>query len=93
MMDMTDINNEIQESLGRSYSVLYDIDEDELLGGTFQSLSTSLNCGFASVIEERINYNYVAVLIMDVSSHIEQNDKVIDIDNKGKENFKRPWRS
>ncbi|KAD7479918.1 hypothetical protein E3N88_03054 [Mikania micrantha] len=32
MMDMMDISNEIQESLGRSYSVPDDIDEDELLG-------------------------------------------------------------
>ncbi|GJX96568.1 vacuolar protein sorting-associated protein 60.2-like protein [Tanacetum coccineum] len=32
MMDMTDISNEIQESLGRSYSVPDDIDEDDLLG-------------------------------------------------------------
>lgn len=32
MMDMMDISNEIQESLGRSYSVPDDIDEDELMG-------------------------------------------------------------
>ncbi|KAK9078706.1 hypothetical protein SSX86_002763 [Deinandra increscens subsp. villosa] len=32
MMDMMDISNEVQESLGRSYSVPDDIDEDELLG-------------------------------------------------------------
>ncbi|KAK1421179.1 hypothetical protein QVD17_23332 [Tagetes erecta] len=32
MMDMMDVSNEIQESLGRSYSVPDDIDEDELLG-------------------------------------------------------------
>lgn len=32
MIDMMDISNEIQESLGRSYSVPDDIDEDELLG-------------------------------------------------------------
>ncbi|GKD85967.1 cytochrome b561-related protein, partial [Tanacetum coccineum] len=32
MMDMMDINNELQESLDRSYSVSHDIDEDELLG-------------------------------------------------------------
>ena len=30
-----DISNEIQESLGRSYNVPDDIDEDELLGGIF----------------------------------------------------------
>ncbi|KAI3792133.1 hypothetical protein L2E82_06003 [Cichorium intybus] len=32
MMDMMDISNEIQESLGRSYSVPDDIDEDKLMG-------------------------------------------------------------
>ncbi|KAI3748493.1 hypothetical protein L6452_11599 [Arctium lappa] len=32
MMDMMDISNEIQESLGRSYSVPDDIDEDDLMG-------------------------------------------------------------
>lgn len=32
MMDLVDYSNEIQESLGRSYSVPDDIDEDELLG-------------------------------------------------------------
>ncbi|PKA51690.1 Vacuolar protein sorting-associated protein 32 like 2 [Apostasia shenzhenica] len=32
MMDMMDISNEIQESLGRSYNVPEDIDEEELMG-------------------------------------------------------------
>ncbi|KAG9146031.1 hypothetical protein Leryth_016589 [Lithospermum erythrorhizon] len=32
MMDLMDVSNEIQESLGRTYSVPDDIDEDELLG-------------------------------------------------------------
>ncbi|KAJ9685010.1 hypothetical protein PVL29_017153 [Vitis rotundifolia] len=32
MMDLMDISNEIQESLGRSYNVPDDIDEEELLG-------------------------------------------------------------
>jgi charged multivesicular body protein 5 len=32
MMDLMDVSNEIQESLGRSYSVPDDIDEDDLLG-------------------------------------------------------------
>ncbi|CAM6098626.1 unnamed protein product [Calypogeia fissa] len=32
MLDLVDYSNEIQESLGRSYSVPDDIDEDELLG-------------------------------------------------------------
>lgn len=30
-----DVSNEIQESLGRSYSVPDDIDEEELMGGKF----------------------------------------------------------
>lgn len=33
MMDLMDVSNEIQESLGRSYSVPDDIDEDDLMGG------------------------------------------------------------
>ncbi|XAR53537.1 hypothetical protein NMG60_11022131 [Bertholletia excelsa] len=32
MMDMMDVSNEIQESLGRSYNVPEDIDEEELMG-------------------------------------------------------------
>lgn len=32
MMDLMDMSNEIQESLGRSYSVPDDIDEDDLMG-------------------------------------------------------------
>lgn len=35
MMDLMDVSNEIQESLGRSYSVPDDIDEEELMGGKF----------------------------------------------------------
>lgn len=33
MMDLVDVSSEIQESLGRSYNVPDDIDEDELMGG------------------------------------------------------------
>jgi charged multivesicular body protein 5 len=33
MLDLMDVSNEIQESLGRSYNVPDDIDEDDLLGG------------------------------------------------------------
>lgn len=33
MMDLMDVSNEIQETLGRSYNVPDDIDEDELMGG------------------------------------------------------------
>lgn len=32
-MDLMDVSSEIQESLGRSYNLPEDIDEDELLGG------------------------------------------------------------
>ncbi|KAI7978891.1 Vacuolar protein sorting-associated protein 60.1 [Camellia lanceoleosa] len=33
MMDLMDVSSEIQESLGRSYSVPDDIDEEDLMGG------------------------------------------------------------
>ena len=32
MMDLMDVSNEIQETLGRSYNVPDDIDEDDLMG-------------------------------------------------------------
>ncbi|KAJ6317305.1 hypothetical protein OIU76_012943 [Salix suchowensis] len=32
MMDLMDVSSEIQETLGRSYSVPYDIDEEDLMG-------------------------------------------------------------
>ena len=35
MMDLMDESSEIQETLGRSYNVPDDIDEDDLLGGKF----------------------------------------------------------
>lgn len=35
MMDLMDVSSEIQESLGRSYNVPDDIDEDDLMGGQF----------------------------------------------------------
>ena len=34
MQDLMDVNNEIQEVLGRSYTVPGDIDEDDLNAGT-----------------------------------------------------------
>ena len=37
MMDLMDVSNEIQETLGRSYNVPDDIDEDELMGGKLWS--------------------------------------------------------
>lgn len=33
MMELMDVSTEIQESLGRSYNVPDDIDEEELMGG------------------------------------------------------------
>ena len=33
MTDLMDVSNEIQETLGRSYNVPDDIDEEELMGG------------------------------------------------------------
>ena len=33
MMDLVDYSSEIQETLGRSYSVPDDLDEEELMGG------------------------------------------------------------
>lgn len=40
MMDLMDMSNEIQESLGRSYNVPDDIDEDDLMGGRLLSFTT-----------------------------------------------------
>lgn len=36
MMDLMDVSSEIQETLGRSYNVPDDIDEEELMGGKFR---------------------------------------------------------
>lgn len=33
MTDLMDVSNEIQETLGRSYGVPDDVDEEELMGG------------------------------------------------------------
>lgn len=33
MLDLVDVSNEIQETLGRSYNVPEDIDEEDLMGG------------------------------------------------------------
>lgn len=44
-MDLMDVSNEIQESLGRSYNVPDDIDEDDLMGGKIHSVPQVLsNC-------------------------------------------------
>lgn len=42
MMDLMDVSNEIQETLGRSYNVPDDIDEDELLGGKITAFKCSI---------------------------------------------------
>ena len=39
MMDLMDVSSEIQESLGRSYNVPDDIDEDDLMGGMLKLYS------------------------------------------------------
>lgn len=41
MMDLMDVSTEIQESLGRSYNVPDDIDEEELMGGKTGKLFTT----------------------------------------------------
>jgi charged multivesicular body protein 5 len=33
MTDLMDVSNEIQETLGRSYNIPDDVDEEELMGG------------------------------------------------------------
>lgn len=33
MTDLLDVSNEIQETLGRSYNIPDDVDEEELMGG------------------------------------------------------------
>ena len=43
MMDLMDVSNEIQETLGRSYNVPDDIDEDELLGGKITAFQLSVD--------------------------------------------------
>jgi hypothetical protein len=44
MMDLVDYSSEIQETLGRSYGVPDDLDEEELMGGitSYFLLSRSL---------------------------------------------------
>lgn len=46
MMDLMDISTEIQESLGRSYSVPDDIDEEELMGGMTFLYNFLVICSF-----------------------------------------------
>ncbi len=45
MMDLVDYSSEIQETLGRSYNVPDDLDEEELMGGesSFSTSSSALN--------------------------------------------------
>ncbi|RRT54273.1 hypothetical protein B296_00049288 [Ensete ventricosum] len=48
MLDMMDISTEIQESLGRSYNVPDDIDEEELLGGMLDALEADMGAEIES---------------------------------------------
>ena len=42
MMDLMDTSNEIQETLGRSYNLPDDIDEDDLMGGRLLDITLML---------------------------------------------------
>jgi hypothetical protein len=46
MMDLVDYSSEIQETLGRSYNVPDDLDEEELMGGesAFSTSSSAFEC-------------------------------------------------
>ncbi len=48
MMDLVDYSSEIQETLGRSYNVPDDLDEEELMGGESSSSisSSAFECSF-----------------------------------------------
>ena len=50
MMDLMDVSSEIQETLGRSYSVPDDIDEEDLMGGKLKIIQR-LNTVFLDKIE------------------------------------------
>jgi charged multivesicular body protein 5 len=40
MTDLMDVSNEIQETLGRSYNIPDDVDEEELMGGMEAAISS-----------------------------------------------------
>jgi charged multivesicular body protein 5 len=40
MTDLMDVSNEIQETLGRSYNIPDDVDEEELMGGMEVTISS-----------------------------------------------------
>ena len=42
MTDLMDVSNEIQETLGRSYNIPDDVDEEELMGGMEAVISSWL---------------------------------------------------
>jgi len=50
-MDLMDVSNEIQETLGRSYSVPDDIDEEDLMGGKLRNLFKLLKCLFDTFLK------------------------------------------
>jgi len=59
MMDLMDVSSEIQESLGRSYNVPDDIDEDELMGGKLEFI---LILGHYFLVSACILWSFVTVL-------------------------------
>ncbi|GKD94072.1 CMP-sialic acid transporter 3-like protein [Tanacetum coccineum] len=66
MMDMMDISNEIQESLGRSYSVPDDIDEDELLGAAASNTTNTVRL-VATPINYETEWEARALLLIGIS--------------------------
>lgn len=46
MTDLMDVSNEIQESLGRSYNIPDDVDEEDLMGGMEVVFSAGEDCNF-----------------------------------------------
>ena len=42
MTDLMDVSSEIQESLGRSYNIPDDVDEEELMGGEYAVFSARI---------------------------------------------------
>ncbi|XP_020253569.1 charged multivesicular body protein 5-like isoform X1 [Asparagus officinalis] len=61
MMDLMDVSSEIQESLGRSYNIPDDIDEDDLMGG-------KLNFTYPGVLFSDITMHFMGTLILDRKS-------------------------
>lgn len=63
MMDLMDVSSEIQETLGRSYNVPDDIDDEELMGGKFL-----LVCfGVLSVLYSFSEIHFVALCFLSLT--------------------------